>query len=224
MEKHKSLSIRNIMTIHIFLSSTYLDLQPERNAVENVIQRFRETKFVGMEYFGSRDETTQRASLDEVDRSDFYLGLFGGPYGSGITEDEYRRARERNLPCFVYFKSDTSIQAAETQHPDWRETAADKLASFAKLKNDLRTKHTAQSFDTPDDLATKVATDLHRWFFDHYLMPRLEQAARGERSHQETNSLLNDIKDWKALSPELLGRLKSGGIGLKLSFAQFTRN
>jgi Domain of unknown function (DUF4062) len=193
------------MTIHIFLSSTYLDLQPERQAVETVIHRFRETKFVGMEYFGSRDETTQRASLDEVDRSDFYLGIFGGRYGSGITEDEYRRARERNLPCFAYCKQDALIPA------QWRETDQGKIVKFAQLMGDLRQHHTVQTFTTPEDLATKVATDLHRWLFDHYLTPRLEQAARGERPRHEANALLNEIKDWDSLSPALLERLKSAG-------------
>lgn len=52
-----------------YVSSTWLDLGPEREAVEQAVQRLRETKFVGMEYFGSRDETTRRASLDEVDRA-----------------------------------------------------------------------------------------------------------------------------------------------------------
>jgi hypothetical protein len=42
-------------TVHVFVSSTWLDLQPEREAVETALQRLRETKFVGMEYFGSRD-------------------------------------------------------------------------------------------------------------------------------------------------------------------------
>src|SRR5262245_39214181 len=76
-----------LMTVNLFVSSTWLDLQPERRTVEVALQRLRETKFVGMEYFGSRDETTQRASLDEVDRSQVYLGIFGGRYGSGITWD-----------------------------------------------------------------------------------------------------------------------------------------
>src|SRR5689334_2499767 len=91
-----------IQTVPVFASSTWLDLEPERKAVEAVIQRLRETKFVGMEYFGSRDETTRRASLDEVDRSKLYVGLFAARYGSGITEDEYRRARSRGLPCLIY--------------------------------------------------------------------------------------------------------------------------
>ena len=87
--------------LHVFVSSTWLDLQPEREAVETALQRLRETKFVGMEYFGSRGEDTRHTSLDEVDRSQVYVGIFGGRYGSGITEAEYRRARELGLPCFI---------------------------------------------------------------------------------------------------------------------------
>ena len=47
--------------LHVFVSSTWLDLQPERAAVETALQRLRETKFVGMEYFGSRGEDTRLA-------------------------------------------------------------------------------------------------------------------------------------------------------------------
>jgi hypothetical protein len=95
----------------IFVSSTWLDLQPERQALEDAINRMSAGKFVGMEYFGSRPETTEGASLDEVDRADIYVGIIGGRYGSGITEKEYRRARERALPCFIYFKDDRAVTA-----------------------------------------------------------------------------------------------------------------
>src|SRR5262245_3505513 len=95
----------------IFVSSTWIDLQPERHAVEDTINRMSGGKFIGMEYFGSRPETTERASLDEVDNADLYLGIIGGRYGSGITEKEYRRARERDLPCFIYFKNEAAIPA-----------------------------------------------------------------------------------------------------------------
>jgi hypothetical protein len=95
----------------IFVSSTWLDLQPERQAVENAINRMSGGKFIGMEYFGSRPETNEGASLDEVDRADIYVGIIGGRYGSGITEKEYRRARERDLPCFIYFKDDRAVTA-----------------------------------------------------------------------------------------------------------------
>jgi hypothetical protein len=86
------------------VSSTWLDLQPQRQAVEQTPARMRSTRFVGMEYFGARDESTRDASLAEVDRSDIYLGVIGHRYGSGITEAEYRRAVERGLPCLIYLE------------------------------------------------------------------------------------------------------------------------
>src|SRR6516225_214478 len=92
--------------VTVFLSSTWLDLQPERRAVEGVLKNFCETKFSGMEYFGSRPEPTVNTSLLEVDRAELYVAIIGSRYGSGITEQEYRRARERGLDCLVYLSRD----------------------------------------------------------------------------------------------------------------------
>jgi hypothetical protein len=151
--------------LHVFVSSTWLDLQPERAAVEAALQRLRETKFVGMEYFGSRDEDTRRASLDEVDHSQVYVGIFGGRYGSGITEAEYRRARELGLPCRIYFKDEAIIP------PEGRETDPEKATRLAALKAELLKHHTISTFITPDGLATMVTADLHLWLFKEYLRP-----------------------------------------------------
>jgi Domain of unknown function (DUF4062)/NB-ARC domain/Abnormal spindle-like microcephaly-assoc'd, ASPM-SPD-2-Hydin len=157
----------------IFVSSTWLDLQPERAAVERALNRFREAKFIGMEYFGSRDETTHRASLDEVDRAQLYVGIFAGRYGSGITEAEYRRARERNLDCLIYFKSETAIA------PELRENDPVNARRLIVLKEELR-KHIATTFSTPDELGAEVTADVHRWLFDKFLKQRLNEEAIGE--------------------------------------------
>jgi len=194
-----------MFTIRVFVSSTWLDLQPERKAVERALQRLRETQFLGMEYFGSRDEDTRTASLDEVGRADLYLGIFGGRYGSGITEAEYRRARERGLPCLIYFKDDDQI------NPEWRETDPEKASRLATLKEELRRAHTISIFTTPDDLAAKVTADLHRWLFDEVLASRLEGALRGEISQEEAQALLAAIKDLSALSQALLAKLQAAG-------------
>ena len=85
-------------SVRVFISSTWEDLQPEREAVEKALHRMQNTAFAGMEYFGSRSETPKEISLAEVDRSDIYIGIFAHRYGSGITEAEYRRARQRGLP------------------------------------------------------------------------------------------------------------------------------
>src|SRR5688500_3121920 len=112
------------MTVHVFISSTWVDLQDERRAVESVLQRLLETRFIGMEYFGSRDETTKGASLVELGLSQIYIGIFAGRYGSGITENEYRRARELKLPCFIYFKDESTIL------PAWIEADETKITQL----------------------------------------------------------------------------------------------
>jgi hypothetical protein len=142
--------------VRIFISSTWLDLQPEREAVEKALHRMQEAAFAGMEYFGSRPETPKEVSLAEVDRSRVYIGIFAHRYGSGITEAEYRRARERRIPCLIYFKDDNVPVP-----PDHVERDPGKLARLEALKRELEARHTVSSFKSPDHLATQVVTDLH---------------------------------------------------------------
>jgi tetratricopeptide (TPR) repeat protein len=196
----------------VYVSSTWLDLGAERTAVEQAIQRLRETKFVGMEYFGSRDETTRRASLDDVDRAaergtrGVYVGIFAARYGSGITEDEYRRARKLNLPCLIYFKADATIP------DDSREKDPAKAAKLDVLKRELRANHLiGPDFKTPDDLAARVTADLHRQLFDEYLTPKLQGALGGEVSREEAQALLGAVKDLGALNRDLVAKLQGAG-------------
>ena len=191
--------------VHVFISSTWLDLQPEREAVEAALQRMRETKYAGMEYFGSRDEDTRSTSLAEVDSSQVYVGIFGGRYGSGITEAEYRRARERKLPCFLYVKDEGCITSDE------READADKNHRLMALKDELRRNHTITKFANPHDLAAKVTADLHRWLFDEYLAPQLEGAAQGQLPRDQTQSILGAIKDFGMLNQALREKLERVG-------------
>ena len=117
--------------LRIFISSTWEDLQPEREAVEKALHRMRGAAFVGMEYFGSRPETPKEVSLAEVDRSDVYIGIFAHRYGSGITEAEYRRAQERGIPCLIYFKDDSmSVPSAH------REQDPEKITKLEALKDE----------------------------------------------------------------------------------------
>ena len=143
-------------SVHIFISSTWLDLQPERHTVEEALQRMQ-ASFLGMEYFGSRPETPREVSLAEVDGSDIYIGIFAHRYGSGITEDEYRQAQKRNLPCLIYFKDDSVLVSIDSI-----EQEPDKIARLKALKSELREHHTVSYFKSPDHLATQVVADLHK--------------------------------------------------------------
>ncbi|MBC8492458.1 MAG: DUF4062 domain-containing protein [Chloroflexi bacterium] len=142
----------------IFISSTWEDLQPEREAVEEALHRMQDTAFAGMEYFGSRPETPKEVSLAEVDRSDVYIGIFAHRYGSGITEAEYHRARERDIPCLIYLKDD-SVPVP----PAYIERDPEKIAKLGALKRELKKHHTVSTFKSPDRLATQVVADLHNF-------------------------------------------------------------
>lgn len=190
----------------VFVSSTWLDLRPEREAVERAVQRLRETKFVGMEHFGSRDSAPRAASLAEIDSSSVYVGIVASRYGSGITEAEYERARQNGLPCLVYFKDPAKVPA------EWRETEPAQLLKLDAFKRKLRANHlNAPDFNSPEDLAAKVTADLHRWLFDEYLTPRLRRALRDELPRGEAQTLLDAVQDFGELSRDLLAQLRGKG-------------
>ncbi len=130
--------------------------------MEQAIHRMREPGFNGMEHFGSRDDTPRAVSLAEVDRSHVYVGIFAARYGSGITEDEYRRARERKLTCHIYIKADESITLNKFEKDPAQQARLDKL------KAELGQAHIITTFTSPADLATKVIADLHRWLREEY--------------------------------------------------------
>jgi hypothetical protein len=141
----------------VFVSSTWIDLQPERAAVEAALDRLPDFKFIGMEYFGSDDASTRAVSLAEVDASGLYLGIIGGRYGSGITVDEYNRAHELGLFSLLYFKKDAAITTEQ------RDAEPEKQAQLAALKTELRKRHLIVEFERPDELAVLVLADLHKY-------------------------------------------------------------
>lgn len=143
-------------TIRVFVSSTYYDLIPEREAVEQALLRMRTTAIAVMEYFGSRDDTPRAVSLTEVNRSQVYIGLFAHRYGSGITEAEYRRARKRGLPCLVYFKDDAVLTL-----PAHIERDPSGIQRLDALRDELQASHVVSRFRSPDHLAAQVVADLH---------------------------------------------------------------
>lgn len=193
------------LQVFVFVSSTWLDLKRERKAVEEALQRLKTTKFVGMEYFGSRDESTREASLDEVAGAHLYLGIFADRYGSGITEDEYRAAYRSGLPCFIYFKREEYIEE------QWGEKDAESLKKQRRLKDELLKTHTITDFGTPDELAAKVTADIHNWLFDKHIPTQLEAALREELPIDRAKVLLGSIRDLRLLSQSLLTRLRDKG-------------
>ena len=97
----------------IFVSSTFEDMKPYRMKVEETLTRMNQ-KFIGMEFFGSHPDTPKNVCLQKVAESDIYVGIIGRRYGfidkeTGIsmTELEYRKARELNIPILIYLMDDS---------------------------------------------------------------------------------------------------------------------
>ncbi|WP_421799807.1 DUF4062 domain-containing protein [Haliscomenobacter sp.] len=146
--------------IKVYLSSTWLDLKDEREAVERAINRLPEVKFIGMEYFGSRGENTKEASLEDIEPCDLYIGLLGPRYGSGIVEAEYERAQELGKPCLWYVMDEKALAKSQFETDD-----PDRLKAFLKLISD---NHLRSTFSDPGDLAARVVTDMHTWLQGHF--------------------------------------------------------
>ena len=140
-----------------------------------------------------------------MDRCQVYVGIIGGRYGSGITEAEYRRARAREIPCFIYLKDERQTGAEE------HEADREKTACLAAFKAALHRAHTVSLFSTPDDLAARLTADLHGWLCDEYLTPWLARAGQGEFSHEDEHSLPAPTKALSALSRGLRAELQGTG-------------
>lgn len=210
--------------VRIFVSSTWLDLQPEREAVEKVLHRMKDTDFAGMEYFGSRPETTRETSLKQLEASDIYVGIFGQRYGSGITEAEYHRAIELGKPCLIYMKEETLPVP-----PKHKENDPSQSAKLENLHRELKSRHTISSFKNPDQLASQVVTDLYNFItggpqmdiatlakeLSSFLFPILPFLLRiGESAAEESGkSLGSDAWDKaKALWGKLLPKIQASPV------------
>ena len=122
----------------------------------------RDLEFAGMELFGSRPEAAKQVILDEVRKSDVYVGVFGSRYGSldpetqlSMAELEYRQAQDCNVPCLIYIRNQNP--AAESAG----EIDKEAQAKLEALKSDLKAKHVITWFNSPDELAANVVLDLH---------------------------------------------------------------
>ncbi len=182
----------------VFVSSTWVDLQPERRALMEALNRMEEMRFVGMEFFGNRPDDTHDASIDQVDLCEVFVGIIGFRYGSGITEAEYRRARALNLPCFVYFKREESTRPELT---DGDAVLAAKLTAF---RQELRRGHTVKEVGSPEELAASATADLHNWVAARWISVERDATASArppaavpDADHTNVLRLLERIEqDW----------------------------
>jgi hypothetical protein len=145
----------------IFVSSTFKDLQEERQAVLNAVLKLNQFP-AGMEIFPAVNDTAWEHIEKVIELSDYYVLIIGGKYGSieaesGIsyTEKEYDFAVSKNIPVLAFTHSDE--QSIPVGKSEMNEEIRKKLKLF---KQKVGNKHHWNYWETPDELKANVATSL----------------------------------------------------------------
>jgi hypothetical protein len=142
----------------IFVSSTFLDLQEEREAVVSALLQM-DAFPAGMELFPAADDDAWTLIKRVIDSSDYYLLVVGGKYGSidpetelSYTEKEYDYAVEQGKPVMAFLHSDPDKIEFGKSEKD--KAAQEKLKAFReKVEKNKHVKY----WSGPENLAGVVA-------------------------------------------------------------------
>jgi hypothetical protein len=140
----------------IFVSSTFADLQSERQAVMQALLSLDHFP-AGMELFPASDDDQWTLIQGVIDDSDYYILVIGGRYGSisadgiGYTEMEFEYAKEKKKPILAFLhQNPDQIPAGKSE---LTEAAQGKLASFRKA---VESGRHVKYWTSADDLRAKV--------------------------------------------------------------------
>lgn len=144
----------------IFISSTFVDLKEERQAVLRAILELNHMP-AGMELFPASDEAAWQLIRDVIDGSDYYILIIGGRYGSldetglGFTEKEYDYAVDAKKPVIPLLHQNPDNLPREKTDTD--PQAWDKLKLF---RAKVETRHTCVYWNNAEELKAKVIIGL----------------------------------------------------------------
>lgn len=176
----------------VFVSSTYVDLQTER---QQVIQALMEMDCIpaGMELFPAADEEQWEFIKRIIDDCDYYLLIIGGRYGSispeGIsyTEMEYDYAVEKGLKVIALLHDEP--EALPAKKVELEKEAQERLSSFReKVGNGRLVKFWSRS----DQLAGLVALSLSKTI---KMYPAVGWVRADQGSSTELLLQINDLRD-----------------------------
>jgi HEAT repeat protein/energy-coupling factor transporter ATP-binding protein EcfA2 len=143
----------------IFVSSTYLDLRQYRQRVSETLRKMNHQD-IAMEYFTAEDIKPLDKCLEEVASCDLYVGIFAWRYGyiplgedKSITELEYRKAADTGKKCLIFLVDEEAPWPPK--FIDWNDS--ESVNKLDLLKKELSTNHIWEKFNSPADLASKVA-------------------------------------------------------------------
>ena len=144
----------------IFVSSTFRDLQDERQAALKAILELDHMP-AGMELFPASDDTAWQLICDVIDGSDYYVLVIGGRYGSldeeglGYTEREYEYARETRKPVIALLH-----RAPENLPRERTDTDPAIWERLQRFRERVEGHHTCKYWLTVDELKASLIVAL----------------------------------------------------------------
>ena len=154
----------------VFLSSTYSDLKKYRATVIDKIHKLAANGVpvvvIAMEYFMTGSGHPGGRCVTLVRKADIYVGVFARRYGSvwdemgiSFTEAELREAEAIGIERCIYYPTDRCLETFPVS------SAADDLPRITKLKEQLSEAYIIERFESPNDLASRVADYLSASFW-----------------------------------------------------------
>lgn len=140
--------------LQVFISSTYIDLQEERQAAVEAVLSAGHIP-AGMELFRAEDVSQMETIKNWIDESDIYLLILGGRYGTleeksqlSYTHWEYEYAASKNIPRFAIVITEKALEekaknlgsfAIEKEHyPKYQEFRSQVLSKTSKFFDDIK--------------------------------------------------------------------------------------
>jgi hypothetical protein len=142
-----------------FISSTFVDLEKERQAVINYIMEMEEIP-IGMESFGAVDRPPWEHIQKLIDTADYYILIIAGKYGSIYTGDElglsfthkeYRYAVEKGIPVIAIIHEQPGKISRE-----FSETDPDRIKLLEAFKAEVKAVRLTTRYVTTDDILRRL--------------------------------------------------------------------
>ena len=157
-------ALANGGTMKIYVSSTWQDLKPYRQAVYDQLRKLR-LDAVAMEDFVAAEMRPLAQSIRDVSEADVYLGIFAWRYGyiptegnperRSITELEYRAAGDHQKERLIFLLRDEAPWSPSLM--DSHSQDAQRGGQIRRFREELTARHAVGYFSTPDELAKEVS-------------------------------------------------------------------
>lgn len=210
----------------VFVSSTYVDLIPERSEVMQALLEL-ECMPAGMELFPAANDSQWNWIKKVIDESDYYIVIVAGRYGTvsketglSYTEMEYRYAVEIGKPIIGFLHEDVSkLQAKASEQTT---VGKKKLVSF----RDLVGGRLCKMYSSSADLGAKVSRSITQLKKQHpavgwvraSILDSIASSDELLRLKEENELLKEKIYRMGVQAPENTESLASGNESFEIRF------